>query len=96
MPSYLLFEAIATALATKRMTRLMVDDEILSDARDLFWARYPPDTHKLGYLMTCHACSSVWAAAFVTSRLVPSYVRNVLALSEAALLLQAVEDKLTD
>ncbi len=92
----LLLEVVATALATKRMTRLIVDDTVLDEVRDAIWAKYPPETSKLGYLISCHACSSTWAAALVTSRLIPPFMRNVLALSESALLLQAVEERLTD
>lgn len=89
-------ELLLDALATKRITRLVVEDAILEDARDIVWDRFPPEENKLGYLITCHACSSVWAGAAVASGLVPKFARNLLALSEITLLVQAVQDKLTD
>lgn len=84
------------ALATKRITRLIVDDTILDEVRDAFWERFPPEESKLGYVITCHACSSVWAAAIVASGLVPKKLVTLLALSEAALQINAVEDKLSE
>ncbi len=80
------------ALAAKRMTRLMVDDALLSEAREAFWKRYPPESAKLGYLLTCHACTSMWAAALVRSPSLPRQVRDLFALSEMVLALQRMVD----
>ena len=80
-----LLNLILALFATKRLTRLAVDDHILDDARNQFWDKYPPETSKLGYLITCHACSSVWAAAIVKSGILPRRLRDTLALSELAL-----------
>lgn len=88
-------DAAVAVLATKRLTRLAVDDAILEDARQAFWKKFPPETNKLGYLVTCHACSSVWAGLVVATGLVPRPVLVSLAMSEATLLAKAVEGRLT-
>lgn len=80
------------ALAAKRLTRLAVDDAILEDVRELIWKRFPPEEHKLGYMITCHACTSVWAAALVRSGVLPRAARDILALSELVLALQRLVD----
>jgi hypothetical protein len=81
----LLLNLILDLFATKRLTRLVVDDAILNDARNKFYEKYPPESTKIGYLITCHACSSVWAAAIVKSGFLPRRLRDTLALSEMAL-----------
>jgi hypothetical protein len=80
------------AFAAKRLTRLMVDDALLAEAREAFWKRYPPESAKLGYLLTCHACTSMWAAALVRSPLVPRRLRDLFALSELVLAIQRMVD----
>ena len=70
------------ALAVARITRLVVDDEILDDFRNRVFERFHPQQSKIGYFLTCHACTSVWAAALVSSGLLPKQVRYMLALSE--------------
>jgi hypothetical protein len=85
--------AIADALAAKRITRLVVEDEILSDFRDWIWKHFPPESNKFGYLFTCHACTSVWAAALVRSGLLPGMIRDTLALSECVLIAQRAIDQ---
>lgn len=51
--------------AVIRLTRLVLDDEITSDIRDLIWAKFPPRDTKLGYLFTCPWCVSIWAGFVV-------------------------------
>lgn len=85
-----LLRTAAAALATKRLTTLVVEDEITRDIRDLVWRKYPPETTKLGYLVTCVKCSSVWAGAVVLLLERSRYTRwivSTLALSESALAL---------
>ena len=90
-----LADLTVAALAAKRITRLIVDDAILDEVRNKIWDRFPPEESKIGYVITCHSCSSVWAAAAVTSGLVPNKLITLLALSEAALQINAVEEKLS-
>lgn len=88
-------DAVIVGLAVKRLTRLAVDDAILEDFRQKVYERFPPETNKLGYLITCHACSSVWAGFVVATGLVPRPILVSLAMSEATLLAKAVEERLT-
>lgn len=77
-----------TALATYRLSRLVVEDEITSGLRDVIWKKYPPESTKVGYLLTCYWCSSVYAAsALEISRMIaPKTTRAV----ETALAASAV------
>lgn len=84
--------AALDALATKRIVRLVVDDAILDPVREKIWRKFPPESSKIGYVITCHSCSSVWAAAVVRSRVLPRWVRDTLALSEMALAIQSLVD----
>lgn len=81
-------DLILDALATSRATRLVVDDEILRSARDKVLNRYPAGSSKLGYILTCHYCTSVWVGGLVVSGVLPRWVRDTLALSEAAILVR--------
>lgn len=81
------------AFAAKRLTRLIVDDAILDDARNWAYDNIgDPQENKLTYLITCHACSSVWAAALVGSGVLPRWLRDTLALSEIVLAIQRLVD----
>lgn len=51
------------ALACFRLTRLVVEDEITADLREVVWKRFDPEKTKIGYAVTCPHCSSVWLAA---------------------------------
>jgi hypothetical protein len=83
------------ALATARLTRLAVEDELTRGPREWVLDRVDPDQtrpSKLGYLLQCHWCSSVWigmgvvAARRVFPRSWPP-VATALAFSEVAGLL---------
>lgn len=76
------------ALATKRLTRLITEDQITSTPRNALLSRYP--NTNLAYLLTCNWCSSIWAASLVT--IAPTPVKNILALSEAAMLIYKLDD----
>lgn len=77
-----------TALATYRLSRLAIEDEITSDLRNKVWKKYPPEKTKIGYLLTCYWCSSIYAAsALEISRMIaPKTTRAV----ETALAASAV------
>lgn len=76
---------IIELLATARITRLVVEDSITEPLRDRAMEIHP----KLGELVTCRMCTSVWAGAVVLamSRLVPD-VNRMLALSEGTILMR--------
>ena len=57
-----LLDTLILALAVFRICRLLIEDEILSGPRDRFWARFPPESTKIGYLLTCYWCLSIWVA----------------------------------
>jgi len=79
-------------MAAKRLTRLAVDDAIADEVRDKVWDRFPKNRSKLGYLISCHACTSVWAGAVVRSGVLPRFVRDTLAMSELVLVAQRLID----
>ena len=83
-----LLNAAAAALATRRLTTVVVEDEIAREVREGVWQKFPPETTKIGYLLTCRKCSSVWAGAtvFALSRFrVTRWIVAALALSEVSL-----------
>jgi len=54
---------VVGALGTFRGTRMVLQDEILAGFRDWWWAKYPPESTKRGYLLTCPWCLSIWIGA---------------------------------
>lgn len=63
-------------LAAYRLTRFLVHDTLLLDARRWLFRRYPPDeqwaaafghqrAHKLGQLVDCHYCTGFWMSGLV-------------------------------
>ena len=89
---------IIEALATRRLTQLVIEDEITRPVREVVtrWAdRHPPGTFpdRIGYLVDCPACASVWCAGavMVLRRFrAGRWVLGVLALSGASLLIQSI------
>jgi hypothetical protein len=55
------FDLLTDSLATYRISRLITEDEILSDLREWVWKKHTPEDTKIGYLITCPYCVSVWA-----------------------------------
>lgn len=64
IPEVPIFLYLLVALATYRLTRLLVADVILEDFRNWIWKKYPVST-KFGYLFTCYWCMSIWASVFL-------------------------------
>jgi hypothetical protein len=73
-------ELLVLILATKRITRLVTEDEITRSLR-----LAAADKGALEYLVGCTSCVSVWAGA--ASLVLPRRVRYLLASSEAAIML---------
>lgn len=90
-------ELVIYGLATYRLTRLITRDSITEPIREWIWKRRPPEKSKIGYLFTCEWCMSIWTASLlIASSIITSVtdvVALVLALSAAAGLLTAYEDK---
>jgi hypothetical protein len=91
------FEFAVLGLATYRITRLITRDVITEGFRNWWWKHFPPETKKLGYLLTCEWCLSLWIASVLTVfaiiTTVTIAVALVFALSAVAGLLTAYEDK---
>lgn len=90
-------ELVIYGLATYRLTRLITRDSITEPIREWIWKRRPPEKSKIGYLFTCEWCMSIWTASLLIASsmitAVTDVVAAVLALSAAAGLLTAYEDK---
>ena len=91
-------EFLVIGLATYRLTRLIIRDELLATPRNFFWKKFPPEKSLLGYLLTCPWCISIWVASFlqISSIIIPEAtfaVEVVLALSAVAGLLTAHEER---
>ena len=84
--------ALTAYLATRRITSLITEDKITEDLRNVVWQKFSPEDTKLGYLVTCRKCSSLWAGLMALcllslSNTTPArFVVNALALSEASIL----------
>jgi hypothetical protein len=64
-----LAHVVILGLAVYRLTRLVVEDEILDKVRTAIWRKYGALTG-VGYLITCYWCTSFW----VSSLVVTSYI----------------------
>jgi hypothetical protein len=93
---------VADSLATYRLTRLVVEDQITVDVREWIWKHHSPEETKLGYLITCPYCVSVWAGAVIALSHTPPdgvvggtlrVLRNTLALSGAVALVHEALDR---
>jgi hypothetical protein len=81
------------ALATARLTQLVVDDTITEPVRESVGAKFPV----LDEIVNCHACTSVWAGAGILvaeQTGVGRFLVRVLALSQAALAVKAVIERI--
>lgn len=62
-------EAAITALATYRLTKLVIDDYITEDLRRLAYQELSKlkskHARKVEYLLSCPWCVSIWAAGFL-------------------------------
>lgn len=87
------------ALAAYRLTRLVVQDEILSPLRDRVWDRFPPESTRTGYLLTCPWCTGFWVslllfAAYTAASAVVIWFCIVLGLAAVTGWLSALEHRL--
>lgn len=55
-----LIHILLLALGTHRLTRLIIEDAILETPREALFKRFPPETTRIGYLLTCYWCLSIW------------------------------------
>ena len=83
------YDLVILALATARLTRLVTTDTIFAPLRERIWKRFPPESSRYGYLITCNWCTSIYAATLVVSmyRIIEKptiFVSMILALSMIA------------
>ena len=67
------------AFATRRLVRLVVEDEVARPLREAVGSN-----PALDYLVHCQSCTSFWAAIVVAG--LPRWARQALAASELAIL----------
>lgn len=93
---------VVVALATKRLTQLLVEDELTRPLREKIdhWARGAEEfslRDRVATLVMCPACMSVWSAGAVLlahRHPVGRLLARVLAASAAALILEAIVGRL--
>ena len=86
---------LTLTLATRRGTRLVMEDKITEPIRDLIFKHAP--NHPLAYLITCPWCTSIWVAALLVilpslSPRIASQITAILALSDASTTLSQAVD----
>ncbi|QEM41545.1 hypothetical protein SEA_FORZA_76 [Gordonia phage Forza] len=82
-----MLKSLVFALATRRLTHLIVEDKITETARNRVLDN--TSNYWINYLLTCTKCMSIWAAIAVLLLGRQSFGRailNTLALSEASIL----------
>lgn len=92
-------EFVVLGLAVFRLTRLVIKDHIVSALRDKIWDRFPPESTKIGYLITCPWCVGFWfsLAVYFCYTILPSqtmWACYVLALSAIVGWLTALDDRI--
>lgn len=77
---------IIDVLATYRLTKLVLDDEITREPREAILDRFNPAETKIGYLFTCPWCVSFWTGlgVFLIRRYAPEDFADILNSTLAA------------
>lgn len=64
--------------AVYRLTKLVMEDRITEDLRNLIYSKFPRDS-KISYLLGCPWCISIWAGAVIfTLRKVSPETANIV------------------
>jgi hypothetical protein len=92
-----LSHVLILALAVYRITRIIVEDQVLERVRVEIWKRHNSSSG-IGYLITCYWCTSFWVSSLVVVSyiIVPvpvTAVSLVLALSAVTGLIAAWLDR---
>lgn len=86
-----LINLVVSALATYRLTKLIVSDEITRDLREKVFEKFGnPDQNKVAYLASCPHCVSVYAGAAVSLARMIGPDSRIVAAGIEALALSAV------
>jgi hypothetical protein len=59
-----LIRFVSDLLATYRLTKLVMDDEITQDLRMAIYTKFPQNS-KISYFIGCPWCVSIWAGAVI-------------------------------
>lgn len=59
------------ALAVHRATRLITEDELTRPLRERIHASHPPASSRVGYVLTCPYCASIYAAFAISLTHIP-------------------------
>lgn len=87
---------LVNSLAASRLTRLVVEDEVAAPLRRAAFKGDPESRH-IGYIVTCHSCTSVWVALLLVIApkwIIPRRIREALAVSEIVLLIHALRNRI--
>lgn len=92
-------EFLVLSLAAYRLTRLIIRDTIVDSLRNKVWDRFPPESTKIGYLISCPWCMGFWFSLglYFCYTIVPLqtlWISHVLALSAVVGLLTALDDRI--
>lgn len=60
-------DAVIGALATHRLTRLVIEDVITAKPRNAVLKRYPPTRESWSYVLSCPWCASMWTGLAVAA-----------------------------
>lgn len=85
---------ITDIIATYRLTRLVMEDRVTEDLRNLVYENFPRDS-KVSYLLGCAWCVSIWAglAIFTLRRVSPQTADIVSGLLAASAVTGVVYNK---
>lgn len=61
-----LVQFVILGLAVYRVSRLIVEDSVFEKIREKIFSKFSPQTTKLGYLLTCYWCTSMYVATLAT------------------------------
>jgi hypothetical protein len=96
-------QLITASLATFRLTRLAIDDQITAPLREAVWRHSPPEDNGLGFVFTCPHCASIYAALAAAvliqvaeSPNLPRPIRTIASITTTALALSGTVSLLHD
>jgi hypothetical protein len=92
-----IFHFAILALASYRLTGVVVEDVILNRVRSLIWKKFPPENEGIGYIITCVKCTSIWTSAllvllYTIDQGTAIVIGSILAVSAVVRLLTALVD----
>lgn len=95
----LVIDIAVLILAVFRLSRIVIKDHIFDSLRNRLWDRFPPESTKLGYLITCPWCIGFWLSlvVYICYTIVPLqtlWCCYVLAISAAVGWLTALDDRI--